>query len=190
MTIKQALTWMKKVFKDDILTESDGEFIKGYIRLIPPMNTACFVLLYNYYTDESRENSGTPTMIEKSYIYLPNLARRFCEVISSGNSDADNIKAMKESTLNANNGNNDTLVAYFNLCLDRIKYPNFVDIRMIFHELYKAISFDPDKGIDNREGALAEISKACHKFEKFVSEQEDMQESQGVEYVKEFFDGK
>jgi hypothetical protein len=191
MNIKQAEKWMKSVFAGDILKESDGEFIKGYIRLMPSMNSSCFALVYNYYTDEAKE-PGDPGTIEKAYTYLPNLARRFSEVISAGKSVEDNIKAMIDSILIANNGKNDVLVAYLNLCLDRLKYPNFVDIRTIFHELCKKYdaAFDRERGINNRASVLKEISAACQKFENFIAKQEEKAEAEGGEYVKEFFDGK
>lgn len=196
MTIRRAEKWIKEVFSDDILKEADDGNDKGYMRLIPLMSSRCVSLWYNYYTGESQENTSSESC-ERSYIELSAFAKRFHEIIDEEKSAENNIKAMIESTLNANNGKNDTLTAYFNLCLDRIKYPNFVDIRIIFHELYKAISFDPDKGIDNREQAHKEINKACSKFEKFVSEQEDKKElaesssSLGeTRYAKEFFSGK
>jgi hypothetical protein len=189
MDLKQAEIWIKQVFADDILTEDYDEFKKGFMCLMPSMSAESFILVYNYYSGESRINTSQPETSNRVYIELSKFVEFFFNVIDAEKSVEDNIKAMIEETIKENRGM--LLIAYFNLWLDKIKYPNFADIRLIFHNLYKAYdkSYDPDNGIDKRAETLAEIKKACLAFENFVSAQESKFASSSLlsETRKEFF---
>jgi len=192
MTKQEAIKWIKRVFADDILKEPYDCFDKGYLCFMPSVEMGSLVLIFNYYTGDCIINTSSEGAGFREYIELSKFADHFVKVIDIEKSDLDNINAMITETINEKKG--DLLVAYFCLCQDRIKYPNFVDIRKVFHELYKAYvdSYNAETGIDNRTECLWNIKQAHEKFEKFL-EQEDakkaLAEANDIVYVKEFFNG-
>jgi hypothetical protein len=187
VTKQTALKWIKQVFADDILKEADDGFDKGYLCIMPSMEVQSFVAVFNYYSGEELINNSKEGTGHRVYMELSKFVNHFYNVIDPEKSNTDNINAMIVETINEKKG--DLLVAYFNLCLDRIKYPNFADIRMVFHKLYKDYidSYDPEKNLDDRENSLKAISLAIAKFEKFTTQQE-VKAMTNPDYVKEFFD--
>jgi hypothetical protein len=186
MTQKQTATkWIKRVFDQDINKEFDDGFDKGYLCIMPSMEVQSFITVYNYYTGEEIVNNSKEGTAHRVYMELSKFVNHFCNVIDPEKSDLDNINAMIQETIKENKG--ELLVAYFCLCQEKIKYPNFVDIRMVFHKLYKAYidSYDPEKNMDDRETKLKAIRDAVAKFEKFVIQQET--KATKPDYVKEFF---
>jgi len=187
-----ALEWIRDVFVDDILKQANDGFDKGYLCIMPSMEAQSFLLVYNYYTGDCVINNSSEGTGSRVYMELSKFADHFAKVIEIEKNHLDNINNMIEETIKEKKG--DLLVAYFCLCQDRIKYANFVDIRRIFHSLYKAYvdSYNAETGIDNRTECLYNIKQAHEKFEKFL-EQEDAKkaiaDAKGIEYVKEFFNG-
>jgi len=189
MTIKQATQWVKSVFAYDLtLNDNKDGYEKGWIRMFPLIDAEPFTLIHNYYTSEKRVNIARPGTGQRLYAEISRFVALYIDVLDANKSIEENINAMIAKSLEKNFSES----AYLNLTLDRIKYPDFVDIRLIFHKLTVNYdnSFDPVKNIDNREKALAEIKKACLKFQEFTEEQEEkklLAESTGKEYIKEFF---
>jgi len=187
-TKQEATKWIKKVFSDDILKEPDDSFEKGYLRIMPSMEVRSFLLVYNYYTGEEILNSSKEGTGNRVYMELSKFVDHFYMVIDVDKSVEDNIYAMVEETIKEKKG--ELLIAYFRLWLDKITFTNFVDIRIVFHKLYKAYveSYNADTGGDNRIECLWEIKQANEGFEKFL-ELEDAKKSVAEAYVKEFFNG-
>lgn len=195
-TKQEATKWIKKVFADDILKEYDDSFDKGYVRIMPSMEVRSFLLVYNYYTGEEILNNSKEGTGNRVYMELSKFVDHFYKVIDTSKSVEDNIYAMIEETYKERKG--DLLVAYFRLWLDKITYENFVDIRMVFHKLYKDYvnSYNAETGADSREGTLEAISKANDRFEKFIAIQEATKPliirgpgTEDKQYAKEFFCG-
>lgn len=188
MTQKQtAAKWIKQVFDQDILKEFDDGFNKGYLCIMPSMEVQSFIAIYNYYTGEELINNSKEGTAHRIYMELSKFVNHFFNVIDLEKSDLGNINAMIEETIKEKKG--DLLVAYFCLVQDRIKYPNFIDIRMVFHKLYKEYvdSYDLEKNLDDRENKLKAIKDTITKFEKFLVQQEN--KAMKSDYVKEFFNG-
>lgn len=185
--MKRINKWIKTVFDQDILKESDDGFDKGYLCIMPSMEIQSFIAVYNHYTGEEIVNNSTEGTAHRVYMELSKFVNHFINVIDLEKSDLDNINAMIDETIKEKKG--DLLVAYFCLVQERMKYPNFVDIRMVFHKLYSAYidSYDPEKNMDDRENKLMAIRDAVTKFEKFVIQQEA--KATKPDYVKEFFNG-
>jgi hypothetical protein len=188
MTQKQtAARWIKTVFDQDINKEYNDGFDRGYLCIMPSMEIQSFMAVYNHYTGEEIINNSKEGTAHRVYMELSKFVNHFFNVIDPEKSDFDNINAMITETIKENRGA--LLIAYFCLCQERIKYPNFVDIRMVFHNLYKAYidSYDPEKNMDDRENKLKAIRDAVAKFEKFHIAQEAKETK--PDYVKEFFNG-
>ena len=189
MTKQDALKWIKTTFAEDILKEAEDGFDKGSLRLMPSMEAESYLIVYNHYTGEDAVNTSRPGTGNRTYISaakMSDFAGQFCEVLDSKKSKEENIKAMIEETTRKNKVN--LLVAYLNLVMDRMKYPNFVDVRMIFHNVYNAYMESYSAELDNRAEALEAISLINAKFEKFAT-QEEVKKLSSTEYAKEFFCG-
>jgi hypothetical protein len=170
MTTRQAVKWIKSIFSDDIAFE-DG--FEGYIRIMPLMDSEPCSLIYNYYTVEKKISVAKSGTSNRMYREISKFAALYSDVLDVGKGIEENINAMMEKSLDKSLCES----AYLNLCLDRLKYPCFVDVRLIFNKLY--LDFDPK-----------ETKKASEKFQEFVEEQDErklLMESAGKEYIKEFF---
>ena len=189
MTTRQATAWVKSVFAYDLtLNDNEYGYEKGWIRMFPLIDAEPCTLIHNYYTSEKKVNIARPGTDNRLYAELPKFVALYIDVLDADKSIEENLNAMIAKSVEKNLSES----AYLNLTLDRIKYPDFVDVRLIFHKLTVDYdkSFDPTKNVDNREKTLAEIKKACLKFQEFTEEQEEkkcLAESTGKEYIKEFF---